>query len=427
MILPISFRQGEVLQLLNWVRAGESASVVGVSGMGKSNLFNYLLDPAVQAACLGPAASHYLFLRINFHYGPDFTERVIYSLILEQLELIADSVQSYHEALLDAGGDSLKVQRYFRLALRPVMAAPERKLVLLFDQFDEVYQRADDRLFACLRGLREAYKYRLAFLVFSRDTLPALAENSPGREEFYELLATNLLGLQPYNRDDSLHLLQRLADRHHLPLPVPVAEQLLTLTGGHAGLLRATCLAVLQGGADPEGDLLSQPAVGHECQKLWHSLSLEEQQTLANVAWNRPAGEGLAQQRLQLKGLLTTATNALFSPLFGQFARNQEAAWERAIYLDERTRQVWVLGRPITRLTSQEFKLFAALYARPGELLLKDELVDIGWPTAHGHVSDETLTATMSRLRKKLEPEPDKPRFLETVRGQGYLLKNSDL
>lgn len=421
MILPISFRQGEVLQLLNWVRAGESASIVGVSGMGKSNLFNYLLDPAVQAACLGPAASHYLFVRVNFHDGPDFSDRTVYSLILEQLEWRTEGVEPYHEALLDSGRDSLKVQRYFKLAIRPVMADPQRHLVLLFDQFDELYQQGEDRLFATLRGLRESYKYRLSFLAFSRDSLPMLAEMSPGREEFYELLATNLLGLQPYNRDDSLQLLQRLTSRHHLSVPPAVADQLFALSGGHAGLLRATCLAVLQGGAAPEGNLLSQPAVSHECQKLWHSLSLEEQQTLANIAWNRPAGEGLAQQRLQLKGLLTSS-NTLFSPLFGQFARNQEATWERAIYLDDRTRQVWVLGRPITRLTSQEFKLFAALYARPGELLLKDELVDIGWPTAHGHVSDETLTATMSRLRKKLEPEPDKPRFLETVRGQGYLL-----
>ena len=113
-----------------------------------------------------------------------------------------------------------------------------------------------------------------------------------------------------------------------------------------------------------------------------------------------------------------------FCSLFQQFISAQEATWERAIYLDGRTRRVWVLGRPITRLTGQEFKLFGALYARPGELLLKDELIDIGWPTAQGHVSDETLTATMSRLRKKIEPEPDKPRFLETVRGHGYILKS---
>lgn len=425
MTLPISFRQQELAQLITWVRAGESASIVGVSGIGKSNLFHYLLDPTIQTAQLG---NDYLFVRVNFHDGPDFDNRTVYSLILEQLEQLVEGVEAYHEALLESGRDSLKVQRYFKLAIRPVMADPQRHLVLLFDQFDEVYQQGEDRLFATLRGLRERYKYRLSFLVFSRDTLPTLTEMSPGREEFYELLAANLLGLHPYNHDDSLLLLQRLTNRYRLTLLPALAEQLFTLSGGHAGLLRASYLATLPEPAGSEVNLsllLNQPAIAHECQKLWQSLSLEEQQSLANVAWGRPAGDSSTQQRLQLKGLLT-ATNGLFSPLFAQFACNQEATWERAIYLDEHTRQVWVLGRPVARLTSQEFKLFEALYLRPGELLLKDELVEVGWPTARGHVSDETLTATMSRLRKKLEPEPDKPRFLETVRGQGYILKNGE-
>jgi DNA-binding winged helix-turn-helix (wHTH) protein len=58
-----------------------------------------------------------------------------------------------------------------------------------------------------------------------------------------------------------------------------------------------------------------------------------------------------------------------------------------------------------------------------GELVLKDELVDAGWPGIQGGVSDEALTAAMSRLRKKIEFLPNSSHFLESIRGQGYKLR----
>ena len=62
-----SFRRPETQRLLGWIRHGESALVVGVSGVGKSNLFRHLLDPAVQAAVLGEAAAETVIARVNLH------------------------------------------------------------------------------------------------------------------------------------------------------------------------------------------------------------------------------------------------------------------------------------------------------------------------------------------------------------------------
>ena len=184
------FRLSETKQLFAWIRAGESASVVGVSGVGKSNLFNHLCDAETQTAYLGEDAARIIILRVNFHYAPDFTDRTIYSLILEQLELLDGAAEQWgltpevfaiigeqHERLLAAGGDSLQVQRHFKLALRPFLSLPsQRHLVLLLDQFDDVCREAEPRIFMNLRGLREAYKNRLSYVTFTRDLLPNLAE-----------------------------------------------------------------------------------------------------------------------------------------------------------------------------------------------------------------------------------------------------------
>ena len=442
---PITFRNTQVNQILRWIIASESASIVGVSGAGKSNLFNHLLDPDVQEHHLKRKLNNFIFVRVNFHYLPDFSNRSIYSMILEQFELLGDRVaqlgleptvideiSQQHEALLNSGGDLLRVQRYFKAALRLLLANSQRKLVLLCDQFDEVYQEADERLFANLRGLREAYKYRLSYLVFTRDILTRLAPMDPGREEFYEVLASNVMGLKPYNREDANLLLARVADRNQWKVEESLKELLFGLTGGHAGLLRAVFMAVKQNDFALKNDekdtvvsLLTIPTIEAECHKLWNSLTVEERRLLAYRAHELPSessDEGTIK-RLQLKGLLNEESgNCLFSPLFAAYVKNQEALWERPLYLDERTRQVWVLGRPTSPLTALEYRLFDLLYTRLDSLVTKDELIDAGWPAAKGGVSDEALTAALYRLRKKIEPEPDKPRFLDSLRDQGYRL-----
>ena len=51
------FRQTETEKLFNWMQAGESASIIGISGVGKSNLFNHIRDPKTQAKLFRRAGS----------------------------------------------------------------------------------------------------------------------------------------------------------------------------------------------------------------------------------------------------------------------------------------------------------------------------------------------------------------------------------
>ena len=82
------FRQTETEKLFKWMHAGESASIIGISGVGKSNLFNHIRDPYTQAHYLGGLDGSTIIVRANFHYIPDYSDRSIYSLILEQLEML---------------------------------------------------------------------------------------------------------------------------------------------------------------------------------------------------------------------------------------------------------------------------------------------------------------------------------------------------
>jgi two-component system phosphate regulon response regulator OmpR len=87
---------------------------------------------------------------------------------------------------------------------------------------------------------------------------------------------------------------------------------------------------------------------------------------------------------------------------------------------------VWDLGRQelsrdgeVVRLTSAEVQLLAILAETPGQGLSRDDLAARTGNAANPRAVDVQVT----RLRKKLEDDPRLPRFLQTVRGMGYMLR----
>jgi two-component system OmpR family response regulator len=79
------------------------------------------------------------------------------------------------------------------------------------------------------------------------------------------------------------------------------------------------------------------------------------------------------------------------------------------------------VGERTEPLTPTEFRLMAALAARPGAVLRRRELVAAAWPDG-AIVHDNTLDAYIGRLRRKLR-ELGAAEELVTVRGVGYVLR----
>lgn len=70
-------------------------------------------------------------------------------------------------------------------------------------------------------------------------------------------------------------------------------------------------------------------------------------------------------------------------------------------------------------LTTAEFNLLLLFIERPGRVLSRDEIMDL----LKGHdwtPLDRSIDALVARLRKKIEPESDRPQLIKTVRGVGY-------
>lgn len=70
------------------------------------------------------------------------------------------------------------------------------------------------------------------------------------------------------------------------------------------------------------------------------------------------------------------------------------------------------------RLTSAESRLLQVLAANPGHPISREALQEQSQLSGTGRAVDVQVT----RLRRKIEPNPRVPRYLQTIRGQGYVL-----
>jgi two-component system, OmpR family, phosphate regulon response regulator OmpR len=77
------------------------------------------------------------------------------------------------------------------------------------------------------------------------------------------------------------------------------------------------------------------------------------------------------------------------------------------------------------RLTQTEAALMRIFAARPGEVISREALVDqLGRDRGGGgdQAQERAVDVQITRLRRKIEPDPRRPRYLQTVRGEGYML-----
>ena len=83
-------------------------------------------------------------------------------------------------------------------------------------------------------------------------------------------------------------------------------------------------------------------------------------------------------------------------------------------------------GEELVRLTATEAALMRIFAAQPGEPVSRTQLVeDLGRATGRGEsgqAQERAVDVQITRLRRKFEADPKQPRYLQTVRGAGYML-----
>lgn len=100
--------------------------------------------------------------------------------------------------------------------------------------------------------------------------------------------------------------------------------------------------------------------------------------------------------------------------------RNEEeiiSFGDLTLYLDRK--QVFLYGKEIL-LTAKEYQLLEYLMVNQGQVITKENILEKIWGLDGQFVVDNTVSVTINRLRKKIEPDAKQPIYIKNVYGLGY-------
>ncbi len=114
--------------------------------------------------------------------------------------------------------------------------------------------------------------------------------------------------------------------------------------------------------------------------------------------------------------------NAILRRMPGEEARDEgpKVLYLGPVRYDIERGEMWH-GQELIRLTATESALMRIFSHCPGEAVARSKLVeDLG--RAGGQAQERAVDVQITRLRRKIEADPKQPRYLQTVRGAGYML-----
>lgn len=424
----LAYRRPVIDCLISSLALQRSVRVVGLSGMGKSNLLRFFVShpellenhPAIPANCV-------CFLHIDCNKLNPLTAATFFR---ECLFLLQDDRQ----VALPTDVHIL----YKQLELALLNLNREILVIMVIDRAEYLYENSSPEFFSQLRNLRdEARSGRMIFIMGSQRPVGNLYE--------LEKLFSDVCWVGPLSENDHQEFFARHEMRLGLKIEENDQERLWKLTGGHPGLLKNSLewMKRSQIQSIPTDDfgfiqaLLHYTPIENYCRRLWENLTSYEQYTLRNSVENHRTETSL--YLLNLSGLLIDQNHQLelFSPLWQAYL-NQEI-WPHQkigpmqIKLDSATRQVilqWQ-GRAVETVIHRKlvFDCLNILAADPGSVYSKDELINAIYKDEKApEVLDDALFQLITTLRKSLDPMVKalcpavKASCIHNIRGVGYSL-----
>ncbi len=466
--VPVIDRENDIAYVMGCVTEAECCSVVGVSNVGKSVLLRSLSLPEVHQAYLGAKVGTYMFVHVDLNLASQVTEQGFYEVILRNiLQVLASrkdaqelqtAVQKSYQTVI-APNSPFLIPLAFEDSMQALCTRQPAMLVLLLDEFDDVFAEVEPRVFVRLRALKDRHGAHLCYVTATGQPLSQIRHDRQA-DEFCELFAAHLWRLLPLADADAHAFVQNLATRSTVQYTEQDIAFIAECAGGHPGLLQAASHVL----ARAREEAVSRPVsaayervrerldsdtnVRLECAKLWNDLTAPEQEALIDLLTGKAAtasrhlsGEAATASRQQFgetaapeldtlveKGIVRPGATGgqVFSTLFAGFARRQQLVRRRGpqgIRIDVESGDVWVDGQLAPLLTDLEYKLLLLLYGNLDRICDKYKIVESVWGENYiDEVDDARIEKLVSRLREKLESKPEDPKYLQTIRGRGYKL-----
>lgn len=426
---PNDFRQTEIKQILGYATTGKFCQVVSIPGGGKATILRLLAhNRNLLKFHLKEKEKSLRLEYINLHGLAIYDDLQISKFLLISLRHTKPSTN-----------DPLVITRQLHEFVNS-LASQNQTLVLLFDHFDEYQNRLPRSFFQLLRDLNSLAKYRFCAVFATRRDLKELIDPEI-LKEYYEFFIDNTICIKTYDEKAINFLFSQLEGVFAKKLSQKDKADITKTTGGHAKLTKVITELVLREATSPENQqLLANPLVRATLFELWLYLTAQEQQALRELTDNSVPKEDMILENLKNLGLITEksqnqqsnplhpqseASSFVFSiPLFAEFVKTiVPAIAPEQITYNAVTHEITKGQNVISDLLSpQEYRLLWFLIENKDKIAQRSEIISAVWldaKVAEG-ISDEAIDQMIFRLRKKIENQPNLPKHVITIKGQGW-------
>lgn len=107
---------------------------------------------------------------------------------------------------------------------------------------------------------------------------------------------------------------------------------------------------------------------------------------------------------------------------YTQSSTDADSIYYKGLTLNKKSKQVSINEKEI-KLTPTEFKILKVLLERKGEVLSGEELFHLIWENDYYSKSTNTITVHIRNLREKIGDSSEKPEYIKTVWGVGYIIE----
>ena len=433
------FRLEAVEQIGRWVLRQKSGAVVGLAGAGKSNFVQFICEESGQVCKHLPEESPSVALvPIDLNNLVDLSLSTLYRVILRAFyyhrayfpKKLGESVVRHYEAVRNEQDPFVSQSALYELLF--TIRDNAWRVVLVLDRFDAFAKETTPELTNTLRALRDSFKRTLSyFLVMRQETIYLPDPILMG--ELVEIVDTHVCWIGAMSEQDAHYFIEReMLYVQQKPRDAEITE-MLALSGRFASVLKAVCDWWVELSSAQRASIESWPLMLNEHQpvqfrlkEIWKGLNQEERHVLISLHLGKaPNLQGVQQavlERMEAKGVLLLSVEgwSINGRLLAKFVETVIGTGLGRVWLDENTGNIFQGNEELNELRPLERAMLLFFVQNPHRQHSKTDLIEAVWPddVHRDGVTDDSLYQVVRGLRKKIEPNPSKPTYVVSRRGQ---------
>ena len=439
---PERVRFSDLEKLAKFIKEGTSAQLLSIPGVGRSTVLGLLAhNKKVRQLHFG-LDNNIHFVLVNFQEVRQKSSfevlEFIFLSIIDSLRVNKPKEYQKVSTLLRNSlklNDELVLFQALKEAIEYLSFEKSKRIVLLFDKFEEFVPSVTSEFFTSLRTLRTRFKYQFSCVFSLNRPLEDLLEQST-LADFYEYVGGHHVYLELYDKvttDFRVKYIEKITEKK---LTTNVFKKIVEEIGGVGRLMKLSVEAVLASGEKLqiastksqinfnkqtlEDFLFSQKSIQNVLNGICGSLLPVEQTCLIKNQFE----DKNAVDYLEKVGIIRDRVIQI--PLFAKHIQahaKDTSDDEKKIIYSESTNIIKKGEKIISdQLTSSEFKLLSYLVQSPVRIINRDEIIEVVWSDqiSTAGITDQAVDQLIFRLRRKIEDDPNNPIHLQTVKGRGF-------